>query len=158
MQRHNGFKQNKVSFNFLKSLEIAHINNETMLLHPSAHEFWEEESPTESRNIHFCIIVGFNLFIKMSESIHHRPKSFVHYRIHREQAQATINQLLAVSKKVTNIKAQINFLMRCKKLNLIPNGLNRRFFLSISNFSQSGKRLCQRFQRKLLLRILSDKH
>ena len=48
--------------------------------------------------------------------------------------------------------------MKCKKLNLIPNGLNHRFFLSISNFSQSGKRLCQRFQRKLLLRILLDKH
>ena len=43
-------------------------------------------------------------------------------------------------------------------INLIPNGLNRRFFISISNFSQSGRRLCQRFQRKLLLRILSDKH
>ena len=33
----------KVCFNFLKSLEIANINNETLLLHPSAHEFWEEE-------------------------------------------------------------------------------------------------------------------
>ena len=49
----------------------------------------------------------------MSESIHHRPKSFVQYRICREQAQATINQLLAISKKVTNIKAQKNFLMKC---------------------------------------------
>ena len=38
-----------------------------------------DKGPTESRNIHFCIIVGFNLFIKMSESIHHRPKSFVQY-------------------------------------------------------------------------------
>ena len=33
----------KVCFNFLKSLEIANINNETLLLHPSAHEFWDEE-------------------------------------------------------------------------------------------------------------------
>ena len=35
--------KNKVTFNFLKSLEIIHINNETMLAHPSTHEFWEEE-------------------------------------------------------------------------------------------------------------------
>ena len=33
----------KVCFNFLKSLEIANINNETLLLHPIAHKFWEEE-------------------------------------------------------------------------------------------------------------------
>ena len=35
--------KNKVTFNFLKSMEIQHINNETMLVHPSTHEFWEEE-------------------------------------------------------------------------------------------------------------------
>ena len=34
---------NKVTFNFLKSLEIQHINNETLLVHPSTHEFWEDE-------------------------------------------------------------------------------------------------------------------
>ena len=94
----------------------------------------------------------------MSETIHQRPTTISQYRFRREQAQATINQLLAVSKKITNTKAQIRFLIRCKKQNLIPNGLNRRFLTSISNFSQSGKRLCQCFQRKLLLRILSDKH
>ena len=33
----------KKSFNFLKSLDIAAINNEIELLHPSAHEFWEVE-------------------------------------------------------------------------------------------------------------------
>ena len=33
----------KKSFNFLKSLDIAAINNEIELLHPSAHEFWEIE-------------------------------------------------------------------------------------------------------------------
>ena len=32
-----------VKFDFLKSLEISNINKETSLLHPSAHEFWEEE-------------------------------------------------------------------------------------------------------------------
>ena len=35
--------KNKVTFNFLKSLEIQNINNETMLVHPSTHEFWEDE-------------------------------------------------------------------------------------------------------------------
>ena len=35
--------KNKVSFNFLKSLDIAAINRELDLLHPCAHEFWEEE-------------------------------------------------------------------------------------------------------------------
>ena len=33
--------RNKISFNFLKSLDIAAINNETDLLHPHTHEFWE---------------------------------------------------------------------------------------------------------------------
>ena len=33
----------KKSFNFLKSLDIAAINNEIELLHPSTHEFWEDE-------------------------------------------------------------------------------------------------------------------
>ena len=33
----------KVCFNFPKSLEIANINKETMLLHPCTHEFWEED-------------------------------------------------------------------------------------------------------------------
>ena len=75
----------------------------------------------------------------MSETIHQRPTTISQYRFRREQAQATINQLLAISKKITNTKAQIRFLMRCKKQNLIPNGLNRRFLTSISNFSQSGK-------------------
>ena len=32
----------KNSFSLLKSLEIAAINNETELLHPNTHEFWEE--------------------------------------------------------------------------------------------------------------------
>ena len=30
------------SFTFLKSLDIASINNEVELLHPSVHEFWDE--------------------------------------------------------------------------------------------------------------------
>ena len=94
----------------------------------------------------------------MSRSIHQRPIIISQYRFCREQAQATINRLLALSKKVINTKAQIRFLIRCKKHKLIPNGLDRRFFTSISSFSQSGRRLCQRFQWKLLLRILSDKH
>ena len=37
------FNMLKKSFNFLKSLDIAAINNEIELLHPSAHEFWEVE-------------------------------------------------------------------------------------------------------------------
>jgi len=94
----------------------------------------------------------------MSQIIHQRPNIPSQYRFRREQAQATINKLLEISKRLINTKAQIRFLIRCKKHNLIPNGLNRRFLISISNFSQSGKRLCQRFQWKLLLRILSDKH
>ena len=94
----------------------------------------------------------------MSQIIHQRPNIPSQYRFRREQAQATINKLLEISKRLINTKAQIRFLIRCKKHNLIPNGLNRRFFISISSFSQSGRRLCQRFQRKLLLRILSDKH
>ena len=35
----------KKSVNFLKSLDIAAINNEIELLHPIAHEFWEVEQP-----------------------------------------------------------------------------------------------------------------
>ena len=33
----------KKSFNFLKSLDIASINNDIELLHPCTHEFWEDE-------------------------------------------------------------------------------------------------------------------
>ena len=33
----------KKSFNFLKSLDIAAINNEIEFLHPCTHEFWEDE-------------------------------------------------------------------------------------------------------------------
>ena len=56
------------------------------------------------------------------------------------------------------VKSQIRFLMKCKKHNIIPKGLKSGFLASISNFSQSGQRLCERFQKKLLHRILSDKH
>ena len=94
----------------------------------------------------------------MSQIIHQRPTRATTYSFRREQAQATINQLLAISKKLINTKAQIRFLIRCKKHKLIPNSLNRKLFISISNLSQSGKRLCQRIQWKLLSRILSDKH
>ena len=31
------------SFNFLKSLDIVAINNEIELLHPTTHDFWEDE-------------------------------------------------------------------------------------------------------------------
>ena len=31
----------KKQFNFLKSLDIADINSKVEILHPSAHEFWE---------------------------------------------------------------------------------------------------------------------
>ena len=31
------------TFNFLKSIDIASINNETDLLHPGAHMFWDDE-------------------------------------------------------------------------------------------------------------------
>ena len=48
--------------------------------------------------------------------------------------------------------------MKCKKHNIIPKGLRSNFLLSISRFSQSGQRLCERFQKKLLNRILSDKY
>ena len=37
----------KKSFNFLKSLDIAAINTEIELLHPSTHEFWGEEETRE---------------------------------------------------------------------------------------------------------------
>ena len=40
---------------------------------------------------------------------------------------------------MTNASAQIRFLIRCKKHNLIPNGLNRKFFTSISNFLSLGR-------------------
>ena len=33
----------KITFNFLKSMDIASINKETDLLHPGAHMFWDEE-------------------------------------------------------------------------------------------------------------------
>ena len=39
---------NEVQFNCLKSMEITNINIETLLLHPSAHEFWEEEEIRKS--------------------------------------------------------------------------------------------------------------
>ena len=94
----------------------------------------------------------------MSQIIHQRPKILSPFRFLWEQAQATKNKLLEVSKELINTKAQISFLIRCKKHSLIPDGLNHRFFIFISSFSQSGRRLCQRFQRKLLLRILPDKH
>ena len=35
--------KNKVQFNFLKNLQIKNINMEVEQLHPSTHEFWEEE-------------------------------------------------------------------------------------------------------------------
>ena len=35
--------KNGVQFNFLKNLEIIHINNEVEQLHPSTQEFWERE-------------------------------------------------------------------------------------------------------------------
>ena len=35
----------------------------------------------------------------MSETIHQRPTTISQYRFRREQAQATINQLLAVNNK-----------------------------------------------------------
>ena len=47
--------KNKVSFNFLKSVEVKSINNEIGLLHPSAHELWQEE---EIRNRLMEILVG----------------------------------------------------------------------------------------------------
>ena len=31
------------TFNFLKSLEIASINNETDMLHPGTHMFWDNK-------------------------------------------------------------------------------------------------------------------
>ena len=84
--------------------------------------------------------------------------TYVQYKDRRAQAQATINQLLLYTKKKENVKSQIRFLMKCKKHNIIPKGLRSNFLSSISNFSQSGRRLCERFQKKLLHRILSDKH
>ena len=45
----------------------------------------------------------------MSRSIHQRPIIISQYRFRREQAQATINRLLALSKKVINTKVQIHF-------------------------------------------------
>ena len=47
----------KVCFNFLKSLEIANINKETMLLHPCTHEFWEEN---EIRNNLLELLVSWS--------------------------------------------------------------------------------------------------
>ena len=94
----------------------------------------------------------------MSQIIHQRPKYSIAIQILPRTGAGHKNKLLEISKRLINTKAQIRFLIRCKKHNLIPNGLNRRFFISISSFSQSGRRLCQRFQWKLLLRILSDKH
>ena len=38
----------KKIFNFLKSLDIAAINNEIELLHPSTHEFWEMKRQEQS--------------------------------------------------------------------------------------------------------------
>ena len=40
--------KNGVSFNFLKNLDIININNETEQLHPSTHEFWEEDEIRKS--------------------------------------------------------------------------------------------------------------
>ena len=71
----------------------------------------------------------------------------VQYKYHREQAQAYINQLLLFTRKMEGVKSQIRFLMKCKKHNIIPKGLKSGFLASISNFSQSGQRLCERFQK-----------
>ena len=38
----------KVQFNFLKYLEISHINMEVEQLHPCTHEFWEEDNVRKS--------------------------------------------------------------------------------------------------------------
>ena len=40
--------KNRVQFNFLKNLEIVHINNEVEQLHHSTHEFWEEDQIRKS--------------------------------------------------------------------------------------------------------------
>ena len=37
-------KDNKTQFNFLRSLDIENINSEFVNLHPSTHEFWEDET------------------------------------------------------------------------------------------------------------------
>ena len=40
--------RNKVQFSFLKNLEISNINMEVDQLHPSTHEFWEEDNVRKS--------------------------------------------------------------------------------------------------------------
>ena len=35
---------NKTQFNFLRSLDIENINRKFVNLHPSTHEFWEDEN------------------------------------------------------------------------------------------------------------------
>ena len=79
-------------------------------------------------------------------------KQHVQYKYRREQAQAYINQLLLFTRKMEGVKSQIRFLMKCKKHNIIPKGLKSGFLASISNFSQSGQRLCEHFQKKTLAR------
>ena len=72
----------------------------------------------------------------------------VQYKYSREQAQTYVNQLLLFTRKSEGVKSQIRFLMKCKKQNVIPKGLKSDFLASISNFSQSGQRLCKHFQKK----------
>ena len=104
-------------------------------------------------------LLDVNLFFTMSEvNPSMAKKTNVQYKDRRGQVQATINHLLLYTKKKENVKSQIRFLMKCKKNGIIPQGLKSSFLLSISNFSQSGRRLCERFQKKLLNRILSDKY
>ena len=65
----------KKSFNFLKSLDIAAINNEIELLHPSAHEFWEVEE-TRAEFLEFLAIWSKNPagYFKKTFTVQNEPK------------------------------------------------------------------------------------
>ena len=67
--------RSKVQFNFLKNLEISTINMEVDQLHPSTHEFWEEDNVRKSL---LDFLVGWS----------RNPKAYVK-KTHQAQDDAT---------------------------------------------------------------------
>ena len=74
----------KVCFNFLKSLEIGNINNDTLLMHPSAHEFWEAE---EIRNKLMELLVGWSknqiVYAKVNQKAQSIKKLSIKTKLHQ---------------------------------------------------------------------------
>ena len=78
--------KNGVQFNFLKNLEISNINNEVGQLHPSTHEFWEEEHIRKSL---LDFLVGWS----------RNPKTYVK-KIINAQDEATFARKVTTEKQM----------------------------------------------------------